>query len=106
MTFSEMTPEQGKAWKHAKDCIVAFFSICTCQRKVKTIVDNMYSIYQKLEDQNFNFTGAEWVLIAMMDKRSNTIIHGTNCEYPILCKDDLFWKFILETKDQPWLIDN
>mgnify|MGYP001573488685 CR=1 FL=1 len=52
------------------------------------------------------FTGAEWLLIALMDKNSTAITHGINCEYPILYDDDPFWIWMLEAHDNPNLEDN
>lgn len=101
----------NKEWHKIGDKLTDYFGICGCQRKLKSIIDNLYSIYCKVEefyekDIPLNFTGAEWLVIAMMDKNSDAICHGTNCEYPIIIKDDPFWKWILEIKDNPNLEDN
>ena len=42
----------------------------------------------------------------MMDRSSDAITHGINCEYPTIIKDDDFWQWILEVKDNPNLEDN
>ncbi len=93
-------------WHKIGDRLTSMFNICSCQRKLKTIVDNLYEIYIKLEAQNFTFTGTEWLIIAMLDRHSNAVYHGINCEYPILNKEDELWKWIIETKDNPNLEDN
>lgn len=100
-----------KEWHKIGDHLCAIFRICSCQRKLKTIVDNLYSIYTKLETfQNdrvpLDFTGAEWLLVAMIDKNTEAITHGTNCEYPILNKDNELWKWVIEVKNNPNLEDN
>jgi aspartate oxidase len=94
-------------WHKIGNTLSDYFGICRCQRKLKTIVDNLVSIYEKCNstDEN-NFTGAEWLIIALMDRNTNAITHGTNCEYPIINKEDEFWKWILEVKDSPYLEDN
>lgn len=95
-----------KEWHKIGNALTGYFGICNCQRKLKTIVDSLYDIYLKLEKRDFNFTGAEWILIAIMDRSSNAITHGVNCEYPILMKDDEFWKWLLEVRNNPNLEDN
>lgn len=96
----------SKEWHTIGDKLTAIFNICSCQRKLKTIIDNLYEIYVKLENQNFTFTGTEWLIIAMIDRNTDAITHGINCEYPILNKEDELWKWILEVKDNPNLEDN
>jgi hypothetical protein len=100
----------SKEWCKIGDKLTNYFGICGCQRKLKSIIDNLYSIYDKCDydspNHKFEFTGAEWLLIAILDRSSNAITHGINCEYPILNKEDEFWKWILEVKDNPNLEDN
>ena len=103
--------EKHKSWHEIGDELTSKFNICGCQRKLKTIVDNLYSIYQKLitfqdTGDDLDFTGAEWLLVAMIDKNTKAITHGVNCEYPIINQDDEFWKWVIETKDNPNLKDN
>ena len=96
-----------KEWHKIQDVIVGTFRLCECQRKIKSIVDDLYQIYQKLDVGDFDhFTGAEYLLIGMMDKSSDLVTHGINIEYPILNRDAEFWKWIIEVKDSPYLIDN
>ncbi len=95
-----------KEWHKIGNQLTSYFQICGCQRKLKTIIDNLVEIKQKLIDRNFNFTGAEWLLIASMETFSNAITHGINCEYPIIIEDDPFWKWLDEVKDNPNLVDN
>ena len=101
----------NEEWHKIGDSLTQRFNICGCQRKLKTIIDNFYSIYLKLVDFQDNgvelqFTGMEWLIIAMLDKNSNAVCHGVNCEYPIINTEDDFWKWIIETKDNPNLEDN
>lgn len=98
--------EELKEWHKIGDKLTGYFRICSCQRKLKTIVDNLVSIHDKCIVRNFDFTGTEWLIIAMMDRNSNAISHGVNCEYPILNQDDPFWTWIMEIKDSPHLTDN
>lgn len=90
--------------------LTKYLKICSCQRKLKSIVDNLVSIYEKCVGayegtHERNFTGAEWALIAMLENY-DYITHGINCEYPIIIKDHEFWKWLLEIKDSPYLQDN
>lgn len=96
-------------WHKIGDELCAIFNICNCQRKIKSIIDNLYEIYIKIDNQYevpLNFTGAEWLLIAILDKGSNAISHGVNIEYPILNKDNFIWEFVLRVKDNENLEDN
>jgi hypothetical protein len=93
-------------WFEIRERLTSYFGICQCQRKLKSIVENLVSIKEKCVDKNYDFTGAEWLVIAMMDKHSNAIMHGVNCEYPIIDKDDPFWLWIDKIKDSPNLSDN
>ena len=93
-------------WHRIGNKLTNFFGICHCQRKLKTIVDNLYSIYVKIDERTFDFTGAEWLIIALMDQQGDLISHGTNCEYPMLNREHEFWKWILKVKDNPALEDN
>ncbi len=100
-----------KEWHKIGNKLTMYFGICSCQRKIKSIIDNLYSIYEKCNDATengtkLNFSGAEWLIIAMMDRSSDAITHGINCEYPTIIKDDDFWQWILEVKDNPNLEDN
>jgi len=98
-------------WHEIGDKLTGYFNICSCQRKIKTIVDNLLSIKQKCNDAfengtERNFTGAEWLLIAIIDKNSDAISHGINCEYPIIINDDPLWLWLEEIKDNPNLVDD
>lgn len=103
--------ENIEEWHKIGNKLCNYFGICNCQRKLKTIVDNLVSIYEKCNGayegtHERDFTGAEWLVIAQLDKYSTAITHGTNCEYPIINKEDDFWKWIMEIKDSPYLKDN
>ena len=98
-------------WHKISNRLCDMFGICRCQRKIKSIIDNLYSIYEKCigayeGTHERNFTGAEWLLIAIIDRNTNAITHGTNCEYPIINKESEFWKWIIKVKDNPNLEDN
>lgn len=100
-----------KEWHKISNELAKIFSICSCQRKLKTIVDNLHEIYTKLVDYQDNgtplsFTGAEWLLVAMIDQNTDAITHGTNCEYPIIMRDTALWKWIVAAKNNPNLEDN
>lgn len=100
-----------KEWHKIGDQLTTYFNICGCQRKLKTIVDSLYSIYEKLikfsEDREpLDFTGTEWLIVAMLDKNETAVCHGTNCEYPIILLNDPFWVWLIETKNNPNLEDN
>ena len=88
-------------WDNLQYRLTTFFGICSCQRKLKTIIDNLVSIKEKLIDRNFNFTGSEWLIIAILDKNTDSITHGINCEYPIINTENPMWKWIDEVKDNP-----
>lgn len=108
--------ERDKKWHEIGDALTGYFQICGCQRKLKTIVDNLVSIKQKCldayeKDTPRDFTGAEWLLLAIMERMPNEskmapVCHGVNCEYPILRQDHEFWKWIDSIKDDPALEDN
>ncbi len=93
-------------WKKIRDELTSIFGICSCQRKVKSIVLNLHSIYLKCQDRDYDFTGAEWLLIALLDKHSDAIMHGVNCEFPIINQQAKLWEFILRVVDNEFLEDN
>lgn len=98
-------------WHKVGDKLTSYFGICGCQRKLKSIIDNLVSIRDKCITGERNFTGAEWLVLAMIDAKqkghlSDAIVHGTNCEYPIIMRDHPFWKWLDEVKDSPYLNDN
>lgn len=106
-----MKDKELEEWHKIGNTLCDYFQICRCQRKLKTIIDNLISIYEKCNGayertHERDFTGAEWLIIAILDARSDAIMHGVNCEYPIINKEDDFWKWILEVKDSPYLEDN
>jgi hypothetical protein len=97
-------------WHKIGDKLTSYFGICNCQRKLKSIIDALYSIYVKCQldtsDPKRQFTGAEWLLIALIDSASDRIEHGVSCEYPIIIENHPFWQWIVEIKDSPYLEDN
>jgi hypothetical protein len=93
-------------WSKIGEQLTSYFGICSCQRKLKTIINNLVSIKEKCLKRDYSFTGAEWLIIALIEKDSWAIKHGINCEYPIINEDDPFWVWIDEVKDNPNLEDN
>lgn len=59
-------------WNKIRVDLTNYFGICSCQRKIKTIVDNLVSIKEKCLNRNYDFTGAEWLVLALMDRNSIT----------------------------------
>lgn len=100
--------ENLEEWHKIGDRLCQIFNICSCQRKLKTIIDDLYSIHQQLikRDMKYNFTGCQWLIIAMLDKHTEAVTHGTNCEYPFINENNEIWKFILESHKNPHLKDN
>jgi len=101
----------NKEWHKIGNILTYYFGICRCQRKLKSIVDDLVRIKQKCIDANDlgtprDFTGAEWLLIAIIESKSDAITHGTNCEYPIIMREDPFWKWLDKVKNNPNLEDN
>ena len=99
------------SWEDIGTILTNYFHICGCQRKLKSIIDALFNIYTKSNEafdtgKERNFTGAEWLVIAILDSNSTAISHGSNIEYPMVNKDDSFWKFILSVKNNPNLNDN
>lgn len=94
-----------ETWKQINRKLTSYFEICRCQRKLKSIVDSLLLIREKCNNQEFEFTGSEWLLLALLEKHS-LITHGVNCEYPIIEEDQDFWKWLLILKNNPNLIDN
>ena len=99
-----MATEQNE-WFIIRNTLTKYLDICHCQRKIKSIIDSLYSIYLKCREGDYDFTGAEWLLIALLNK-TEYMTHGINCEYPIITDEDGFWKWIKEIKNSPYLIDN
>lgn len=104
-----------KEWHRIGDTLTEYLGICGCQRKIKSIVDNLWEMKRKNQDAYENgtkreFTGSEWTLFAMMENRGGklkgAVMHGVNCEYPIIIVEHSFWKWIDEIKNNPNLEDN
>lgn len=109
-----MTGKELEEWYKIGNKLAAYLNICSCQRKLKSIVDNLVSIYEKCigayeGTHTRDFTGAEWLVLALLENaemKPHLITHGINCEYPIINQEHEFWKWLLEIKDSPYLIDN
>lgn len=84
--------------------LVSFLDICDCQRKIKSIIDCLASIHDKIINENNEFTDQEYLIIALLDSRG-FLTHGTNIEYPILDKD-YFWQWINKVRYNPSLKNN
>lgn len=102
-----------KEWHKIGDTLCRYLKICSCQRKLKSIVDELWFIYQEEEkfredrDYERKYTGSDWLLWAMIDSRTTGIVyHGVNCEYPIVYTESEFWQFIKEAVNNPNLEDN
>lgn len=94
-------------WHKIGNKLCDYFGICKCQRKLKTIINSLYIIYNKLDSLEYAvFTGSELLIIAILDSKTDAVTHGINIEYPTLNKDSKFWKFILDSKDSLFLEDN
>lgn len=98
--------ENLKEWHKIGYKLCGYLKICSCQRKLKSFVTILANIYSKKEylRTGEEFTGEEYMILAMLDSL-NLIVHGTNCEYPIILENE-FWDFINEVKDSPYLEDN
>lgn len=106
-----MSDIEEESWHEISEKLANYFQICSCQRKIKSIVDNLLAIKKKCIDAYEldtprDFTGAEWLIIAQLDSFSNSVTHGINCEYPIINKHDEFWVWLDKIKDNKNLIDN
>jgi hypothetical protein len=100
-----MTPIELTQWHEIGNKLTKYLEICDCQRKLKSIISNLASIYDKCISKDYIFTGAEWLLLAMIE-RYDFVNHGTNAEYPIINQEHEFWKFILDANSLSFLQDN
>jgi hypothetical protein len=91
-------------WKKIQVRLCTYLGICGCQRKLKGIVEALVVIHDKVASGKRGFTGAEFLICAMLEKRG-LLEHGINCEYPILYNSE-FWDWIMEIKDNEDLEDN
>lgn len=95
-----------ESWGQINKKLTSFMGICSCQRKLKSIINGLALIYEKGQTGEYPFDGNEWLLIALLEKHPDDIVtHGINCEYPIF-REHAFWDWVLETKDNPNLSDN
>lgn len=107
--------EDIKEWHKIGNRLTSYLHICSCQRKLKSIVEIMLRIQSKFESGYLarDLTPEELLICNLLDANSDVITHGTNCEYPILGHavldkhDNLgFWEWLKTIKDNPNLIDN
>jgi len=98
--------ENLEEWHKIGDRLCKYLGICPCQRKIKSFIDILANIYKKKEylKTGEQFTIEEYMILAVLDSL-NLVVHGTNCEYPIILENE-FWDFINEVKDSPYLEDN
>ncbi len=99
-------------WHRIGNKLTKYLKICSCQRKLRSIIDNLWEMHEKNRAAyetggDRQFTGAEWLVWAMIDANTAGIVdHGINCEYPITYSESEFWEWIKEVKDSPYLQDN
>jgi hypothetical protein len=55
-------------WHKIGEKLTSYFGICSCQQKLKSIVYNLLEIKTKCLNQDYNFTGAEWLILVQMEK--------------------------------------
>lgn len=105
-------------WHKIGDKLCGYLMICSCQRKLKSIVgvlvriwekghtskDNGYTPLRDSQPETHGFTPEEFLMCAWLD-RVGLITHGVNCEYPIIHNNE-FWDWLLSIKDSPYLQDN
>ena len=91
-------------WKEINKRLTSELGICSCQRKLKSIIDCLVQIKRKTESGNRVYNGQEFLICALLEEKG-LIEHGINCEYPLLWNDD-FWQWIEETAKNPDLCDN
>ena len=80
-----------------------YLNICPCQRKLRSIVDQLYNIKRNI--YRLNPINSEDVLLCAILDKLNILEHGINCEYPILTNME-FWKFIDKCYSNPNVINN
>lgn len=103
--------ENTEEWHKIGNKLCNFLGICSCQRKLKSIVDVLVRIHEKgtrTDETVHNYTAEEYLILALLDDK-NLITHGVNCEYPIILhitKEEDFWEWVLKIKDSPYLEDN
>lgn len=93
-------------WHKIGDKLTSYLNICKCQRKLKSIVNILCSIYNKIDgDNKEDLTEEEHLICALLDKNTHLITHGTNIEYPIIF-NRIEWEWILSIKNDINLEDN
>lgn len=93
-----------KKWHEIGNKLTHYLGICSCQRKLKSIVDVLVTIYNKSKTNESEWTSEEYLIIALLDSK-NLITHGVNIEYPIIV-DNEFWQWINSVKNDVNLEDN
>lgn len=98
-------------WKKIQRRLCYYLQICSCQRKVKSLVDVLVRIWDNghyREEDGCSprrpWTDYEYLILAQLDQLQ-LITHGINCEYPIITTNE-FWEWLLSIKDSPFLEDN
>lgn len=101
-------PEEHNAeWNRLNRKLCSLLQICPCQRKLKSIVMILLSIYNKLIVMKWDeLTPEELLICNLLDVNTEWITHGVNCEYPILKRGGELWDFVLSAQYNPALIDN
>jgi hypothetical protein len=92
-------------WHKIGNKLTSYLGICSCQRKLKSIVEILIHINIKISNHDWNaLTMNELLITALLEKRG-LITHGTNCEYPFIGNEE-FWNWLSEIKDNEYLEDN
>ena len=94
-----------KEWHRIGDKLTAYLGICGCQRKLKSFVNILLTIEEKIKGNDWNLLTAEELMITALLEKRDVITHGTNCEYPFIGNTDL-WEWLHTVKDNPALEDN
>jgi hypothetical protein len=96
-------------WRFIGAKLTDYLRICSCQRKLKSIVDVLVRIYEKRNDDEPAWTDEEYLILALLDS-IGLVTHGSNIEYPIILdmtrRGDDFWEWIMKVKDDPNLENN
>lgn len=97
-------------WDSIGEELTEILGICSCQSKLKSIVVDLAKIRKKCIDAieigtPRDFTGAEWLLIALMDENDLGFLHGINCRYPLINEGHELWTFIDSIINDEALID-
>lgn len=94
----------NKEWHLIGDRITRRLHICTCQRKLKSFVDELLAVKAIVQDWSLPVLSHQYMLIAWLGSL-DLIEHGSNIEHAWLA-DEEFWEWLETIKDSPNLEDN